>query len=329
MDSNLVEYNRIIGLYRQVWAKIRSLQKRQAEKEVRFAEDKRRDALHKQLRVLAAKIGKTSQDVDIDILISEKDLSEYQIPEFRLLRIESSGLVNPEIIKLDGGNVLEPYRNKKTLIPKNELSATGLDLFIPFGEERSWHLFDQDVFFEREPDNLEKRRRALSVVGGNLGASFVEVSSSESFHNKIKLFGIAFSSKDFDILINYLSTNRAEISIAKEFLNPEQVRKDFKEIIENNVDYIAAYDNGEFESNEYLLKRYLRVLNGWQIDDEFKLIASGVLSEAISRAEEKELRERVEKEVEKNLVKDAEYETLFVEKDSPGLKKSFGRRGRV
>lgn len=329
MQTDLEKCQSLITEYKYVWARLRASKRLMRHRADIIALDAERDRIHNELRRIAPEIQKTRQDVDIDILTNEKDLAGHDIPEFKLLKTANSGLDRAQYCKLEGGDILNPQKNKQTYIKEEDLDKTGVELFIPFGEETSWHLYDGWAFYDREPDNLERRRRALSVVEQNPGASFVEICSFETFHRGIKLFGVGFPGQNLDALVTFLTIHRKEISISKEFLDETKIREDFIKMVESEIADIHAnaddYDGPENES--YLLDRYscYRIDRAPYIDDELKKELLGMLEIKITEAKEREFKQRVEKEVEGKLSEDDDLEEQSRDSQRP-LRESMTKR---
>ena len=312
MDENTQKYQALLGEYRRVWVKVKALERRFADPRIILEQDEQRNKIHFELKKLANLLGKTSQDVDIDILINEKSLAEYKLPEFKIINLKELyfELDNAAVSRVTGGNLLHSELNEQTKINKEVLEDQFL--FIPFGEEIAWHLFDHGDFLHREADNLEKRRRALALVAATPVGFQTEIRSFETFHRGINLFGVAFDKGDLFKIITALRENREAVSIAPEYLDEAVIEQDFLVILQDDIENIKSYvdPKNKEESLKYLLKTYRRNCVGEisNLSIVLKNKALEILDQEITNAELQELRDTVNEETEQELVKDEEYQ---------------------
>lgn len=254
------KYKYLLTKYKTTWRQIRWLEKNMADPWKLSEKEIERNQLHNELKKIAPHLGKSDQDVNIDILIGEGDLSEYKLPEFRMVSLEKicSEMVRPQVVRAEGDNVLHPKLNAQVELTKEEISDEFL--FIPFGQEVSWHLFDNDYFFERDVDDLERRRRALMLKKLESDTLFVEITSFTTFHRGVNMFGVVFKKDQYIKIIDTLRLNREHLSVDARFIPPEIIDHDFEQIIEDDVNQIKSYCDSEddVESIEYLLQRYQR-----------------------------------------------------------------------
>lgn len=274
------EYSNLLDRYRELLANIDKNTKRgglDTQELTRI--DTERKRLHQLLRQKAGQIGKSAQDVDVDILMLEGNLKEHLLPEFSITRTdnkkwsENAGLVS--MTTNENEDALHPHQDSakiKYVNPKTDNSK----VFIPFGEEDLWHLFDGETFTQRAPDNLERRRRALKAARDN-GVYFLEVNDTKTFHRGKTLFGIAFPSEDFDRIVNYLYTHREETSILPEYIDHDLVEKDYAAIVEDDVriveSYVAKQQHKYPQQMEEYLQKYVAFnLRFQQLDPELRKI---------------------------------------------------------
>ncbi len=274
-----------------------------AERELNFDEvkflDKERDQLHRELRNLAVLIGKAPQEVDIDLLAEASDLSEHDLPEFKLVRTESA-LDIPYIYKIDGENVIDPDQNDSVLVETEE-DFKNLELFIPFGEDVYWHLFDEKMFRSVPPTGPERRRRALNAINNiPAGLHFIEIHSQETFHSAVALFGIAFKKSDLDTVLNFMRINKEIVTIDETKMDREQILKDYEALLKKEIREIRDYFDeltGRFgvdftrETERGLLTELKNAKSHHFIDDsKFKEIADRLFREALKEAELRDVR---------------------------------------
>jgi len=174
--------------YREQHHKVRRLMSRVSVRpEVVLAADRVRNSIHQDLRRLAKDLGKSSADVDIDILSTADDLTEYQLPSFKLMQPWET-LDSPRlsfVTNTDELHVQTQTPNSRT----NEETIAQTEMFIPFGEQAAYHLFDRDQFFERslqEPQRRRSAQKAQELLHG-LG-KYVEFSTQETFHRWVRFF---------------------------------------------------------------------------------------------------------------------------------------------
>ncbi|MBU0660988.1 hypothetical protein KKG22_02290 [Patescibacteria group bacterium] len=298
------QYKEKLKEYKRKWKEVRDLQKDpHATPRLIHAIDTERDEIHRQLRKLGEDLGKNSQDVNFDILAMERNLSEYQLPGFILMKATEYEL-----------NMAVPadrrYR-RAFIVEGKQVSEEFMkqyEGFIPFGTEESWHLFDGEggTFF-RAPDNIERRKRAHKLAEQMEGAFFCELYDQDTFHRGQRFFGIAFSSKNLEQILSFIREHRADISIEKEYFSEEQLLQDFQDIVREDIQYILDSDFEEHGEYEYHLKRYQDTLNqyflpGVRNERYRELVVDYVqkgLKEAMKKEIDKEL-ERVEQQIERS-----------------------------
>jgi len=168
MDSQK-EYDDLISQYQSKMQELRVAEKRRRDQNVILFLDKERNAIHNKLRKLGLSIGKSSQDIMLDILASEGDLSEYQLPEFKVLRTAYA------MDKIDLIFVVDENGNEKDTVSSQALLYRDLpkhlESFIPFGEQENWHLFDCEGYTFHFPDEEERKNRMnrlIDMAGGAL-----------------------------------------------------------------------------------------------------------------------------------------------------------------
>jgi hypothetical protein len=284
--------------------------------------DKERDDIHQELRELAPLIGKGPQDIIVDILVSDRDLSTYNLPEFKIMRTAHA------LDKISTIKVFDTEVSRQDLSDIEELPQE-INTFIPFGEQDAWHLFDQEGYISRQPTELERRRRAARAVQLSAGkAKMVEVSSWKTFHNAVTLYGIACSAEDFEAVLSSMRNNRQEVSIDKRFFDQKQVRKDWEQILREDFEYILNRIPDQHESRTYLVRRLSDHLKSQGLAPELSEIINIYTEQALQRAEKIE-HEEVMETVGENEVKNIDRaETLYQREMERPTKEAMGRRSR-
>lgn len=280
---------------------------KKAERLLNFDEvailDRERDQIHRDLKALADVLGKSHQDVDIDLLAEANDLREHDLPEFRLVRT-AEALELPYIYKIEGENVIDPDQNASVLV-KTEDELKDLELFIPFGEDVYWHLFDEQMFRSVPLTGPERRRRALNAIDNiPAGLHFVEIHSQETFHNAIALFGIAFKKSDLDTVLNFMRINQELVTIDETKMDREQILKDYEAVIKKEIREIRNYFDeltGRFGIDftretelDLLSKLKNEKSHEFNTDEKFKEIADRLFKEALKEAELRDMRREVQ-----------------------------------
>ncbi|PIR76807.1 MAG: hypothetical protein COU32_00140 [Candidatus Magasanikbacteria bacterium CG10_big_fil_rev_8_21_14_0_10_42_10] len=253
MDSQ-EEYDDLISQYQIKLQELRVAERRRRDQSIILFLDKERNAIHNKLRKLGLSIGKSSQDIMLDILASEGDLSEYQLPEFKVLRTARA------MNKIDLIFVMDDKGGPKETITYQALShyelPKHLESFIPFGEQENWHLFDNQGYTFHSPDEEERKTRMHRLIDMSSGSlQEVEIISYDSFHNATTLFGVACSADDLEKIFSIIREHRTEISISRDFFDNEKIKEDFLRILEKDLNYILERDLDEHETYGYLVKR--------------------------------------------------------------------------
>jgi len=320
MESLEQTYYSLIDHYRSVWNEARKADRNRESGLVMNYLDRERDQIHDKIRQLAPQIGKTEADIALDILESERELSKYQLPEFKVLRTNRVLEKKAEISYKDlNGNKIYIFQ-KET--PK-EIAA-----FIPFGQQEFWHLFDEEGYTLRQPDEKERRRRIARLVELMKGQVFaVEIFSSETFHRATTLFGVACSPDLLEKLFTVMREHRQEISIERRFFNADIVRDDFKEMLQEDINYIMSRKPSQQETKVYLIDRLADFIkNDSKLPADILAEAQTTLLEARRCAVRQEHEEKMENEGEKSVRDLDEAEKKFPHETNLPKKESFRRR---
>lgn len=250
MIDEIETYNRLIGDYRRKLREVRDAEKGGENRSWIEFLDKERDDIHNELRRLGVEIGKSSQDITLDILQSEKDLAQYKLPEFKILRTSKA------MDKITWVSVIDGEGGSRQIFTSADEYPEKISAFIPFGEQESWHLFDSENYSSRQPDEKERRRRiakVISLMKGRVRA--VEIYSGETFHRGTTLFGVACSSNDVEPLLTVMRNHRSEISIDKKFFDAQRIDEDVRDMAKEDLENILQREPDEYESRSYLIER--------------------------------------------------------------------------
>lgn len=295
-NTNIEKYNNYLIRYRKLLQQVRNLDSR-AGVNIRLKNkllvlDAKRDALHIEMKKFAASIGKTSEDVDLDILLGDNGLKEFKMPEFKISKIQSllENIRKATISELEYDTDNEDFSKKQKL----EKDFYQDYLFIPFIEEQSWHLYKEEPSFDIMPDGLEKRRRLNYLKEKFPEIVVAEIFLPETFHRKTRIYGAIFHKKQFERLVHFLVENRSKVSIDKENFNKEILFEDWKKILKLKIKEILNCKLNEGESYSNLLKRFKENINYLDLSDEYKNIAHKILDDEIEM-------ERVNREVNQEL----------------------------
>jgi hypothetical protein len=320
-----LQYERELNNYKRKWKEIRDLQKkgRTSNKLIHHL-DIERNKIHRELRRLAVQIEKTSQDVDLDILINEKSLAEYGLNEFYIENKSTINTSDPALF-----SVLEYYvfeDNKRRIATKVEIDE--MEVIIPFGIEEGWHLFDHDLFTTRLPDNTERRRRAKKVSEGHIeGVKYCEIYDSETFHRGKNFFGIAFPQKMLHKVLLFMREHRNDISIEKDRFDENILISDFREIVKEDIEFILEYEPGEQESHEYLLERYRRTLQNHYLKGKKMEQYVDFLNKEVFKVLEIIKEEGIKREIDRELDIEEQIEREYPISQEVS-KEGFGKRQR-
>lgn len=289
------EYNGLIIQYRRKMQELRKAERKHEDFSIILFIDKERNAIHNQLRDLAPKLGKTSSDITIDILESDKDLSEYQIPEFKIVRTKNTFERIQWVCVNEGGK--QGSWNKEM---QDKILTT---VFIPFGQQEFYHLFDEMGYPLRQAEELEYRRRLEKLIKILPVESFsVDIYSDKTFHQGTLLYGLAFHSEDFDRVLAIMREQRAEISIDKSYFKSEQLEEDALSMAIEDVEYIKKHGPGAQETLPWLLKKLEREWNHFfKFPGNSKKVVNDFFDSEIYESEKEYERQKVERESESEI----------------------------
>ncbi len=291
-DNLEKRYQKLLEEYLDLWREVR---KAEQEGDAGFTRmlDEERHAKHVELLEVGMRMGRGYDEVMFDILAREGNLKEYGLPECKIMR---AGEVFPQITQLiigDNGEE-EMYFGA---FQREWMQAVGQRVFIPFGVRKGWHLFDYQEFIQRDPGDKERVRRAYKVIQNSEGkAKFTSVISSRSFHNEVEIFGITCLPSEMERIFTYMRMHKHEVVPSEKFFAEEQLLKDWKEIIKEDIEKIYAYRGNTWETPEYVLNRLLDVYKG-RLRHQFLSITKEIFAKEIERAHEAEIEARVEDEM--------------------------------
>jgi|GEM_PF-5451888 len=294
-------YEKKLGEYKRSWREIRDLERKgDASEKLIHALDQKRDDIHKELRAIALEIGKNEGDVDLDILANEENLREYGLPEFSIKRISDYKKSNP--INTNSGITLQ-YTDKEGNIhfPRTIDEVSDTDVFIAFGVEPTWHLFDNQGFFQKFPDDLERRRRAKTIADEFPDVLELEIYDQESFHRGLNFFGIAIPNSKFEKVLAFMREHRKEISISEKYFDQKEFAEDFETIVRQDMEEILVYEPGKHDDHKYLVQRYLENLPFYlqgKNDEVYMKIADNICKETLKKIEIDEIDKELQKEEE-------------------------------
>ncbi len=290
------EYKLLLEKYRRQLFKLRKAEREGSDSAEIISIDNERNAIHNKLRKIAPDIGLTSQDITLDILVSDKDLSGYGLPEFKVLRTNTA-MDRDFYVSVDKGESTAHWA--KGRVPDN------MAAFIPFGQLEDWHLFDREGYNSHEPDELERCRRLAKLIElSKEYASAIKIVSPRSFHVCTTLYGVGLPIDKIDEILLLIKEFRSEVSISKEFFNEQQICRDFIEIIQTDVDYIINRKPDETESRFYLVDRLADHINNHSIKNLTKETVEKInklLEDSRERARIADEREKIERDMSKEM----------------------------
>lgn len=297
------DYKQLLVEYRQTMSQLRGLRER-VEKNPAMREqlwptiqkvDQIKNDIHHRLKEMALRDGKPESEVNFDILLGDNSLDEYTLPEFTMTKVNAFLSKNKHAYL----EVVTEAREEKQLafpdgkgverVPdKNPYDFAGNDprlecAFIPFEQEISWHLYQNDPHYSKLPDSYERIRRAMCVAK-EVGVLLGSITIPETFHEGAKWFGILFPVSRYEEVVDYMQRNREDISIRPEFFDNEQIKEDWKEIVVEDIQRIVAQESA-VESIDYLLNRYRNDINRMPISEEQKAAAGGLIDREIAGRE--------------------------------------------
>ena len=292
------EYDDLISQYQTKMRELRVAEKRRRDRSVILFLDRERDVIHNKLRKLGLQIGKDSQDIMLDILASDNDLSEYQLPEFRALRTNKAMEKIDFVFLLDdSGNIQKRFRGNDLYY--KHIFPADLGVFIPFGEQENWHLFDCEGYTFHFPDEEERKNRMnrlIAMAGGALQS--IEIISYTSFHNATTLFGVACSVENLERVFAVMREHRLEVSISKDFFDKEKINENFFKMLEKDLNYILERELDNYETHKNLVIR-LKEYIVWKIpmDSELAKKVNDFFEDYVEKAKYVDTKERVDKEI--------------------------------
>jgi hypothetical protein len=286
MKSHQDNYQKLLDRYRRQISIVRQLSRR-TETNLNLANrlfiaDEKRNAIHQELKNAGILLGKTVGDVNIDILLLDDDLREYGLPEFKMIHLKT----------------LAETALKKMIVRKVDFANDGLmnlvgeeipdsdKLFIPFVNEESWHLYDYDQSFDKEPTALERRRRLKRLASDSKDVTMAQVELPETFHRHQQLIGALMNVANYEKVLNKIFTKRKEMSIAPRFMNETQIAKDWEHIVRDKIKEIFAYDLSTNESYEYLLRRYQDYCKDQKLNPEQLTTVNELIDQTIENYKE-------------------------------------------
>ncbi|GEM_PF-6713095 len=301
VSVNDKRYQDLLDDYRSKLSELRKAERRREDATfIRFI-DAERDAVHRELRKVGALLGKSAEEIALDLLVSEKDLSEYNLSEFKILHTKNALDQITWVREIDQyGATISKYKSSQVDIYDNsEWLPQGVMAFIPFGQQENFHLFDDDDYVCRDSEELERRRRLFRLI--NLAGGIpIEVHSQKTYHQAVTLFGIGYAPENLEYLFRIMREHQSDISINPQFFSKEQIREDFHTIINEDLEHIFSYAK-DTEENVHLIERFkysiISILahKKENLMDDF----NEIITRALRRAEKLDRHEIVEQELDR------------------------------
>ncbi len=258
-----------------------------------------RHTIHKELQILARRLKKDQGTVELDILLGSDspNLENFDLKEFRVGDLKSF-IAKEKSVTVQIGD--------SPVVTKQSLDSEELNfLVIPFEQEDAWRLFDHSVYFQVPPTGLERRRR-MEGLANALSAKVVQIELPETFHRKIRIFGVIFPKEKLFEAVKILDEKRETLSIDPKYFDKKQIESDWRQILNTALVDIDTHELGEYETKQYLIKRLRRSLTDLEfstIDPEFISIADEILSDALEKEDQRE----TEQKIDSHLKLDEEY----------------------
>lgn len=240
-------YNNLLSQYKEISQRLKGVPVGDPEN---FRLDNEKNRMHSHLKRIGGELGKSQSEVFSDIMGMEGDLSDYGLPEFKVINHEGMqqslgrGSFEGEIgveedIEIEGEiakyMVRDLGKNKVAIIFTRE-DFVGL---VPPNPHRKGY---ERSMFRGIPMHLsgieEIKRRVVRFANDNDLPVFMDDFFSHNFSSHT--YGVVVDKENFDRMVSRIRDNRERYGIRPEDLDQEIVERDWekykKEIAERLVD---------------------------------------------------------------------------------------------
>lgn len=232
----LNEYGQQMGTYQRITKKVRALERRYPpgarDRATNFEItelDKERHQNHLRLIEIAEKLGKSKEDVFVDIIRWENSLEEYGLPEFSILK--DSDIVDTETFHSAIQFNIEPRAGKPA-------SPAPLDKAFgdyEFGKETydgiARRVLKEDQILlvfsinpvedygdeEIKPDDFKEREKRAEALAGEIGGEYFDNYQGGYHGTSAHIIGVVFPKKDLEKVAGIVRNNPNKFRLGKEF----------------------------------------------------------------------------------------------------------------
>ena len=222
-EQILGEYGQQMETYQRITKRVRSLERRyppdSRDKAISFEileTDKGRHQNHLRLIETAKKLGKSKEDVLVDIIRWENSLQEYDLPEFSILK--SSDIVDTQGFHSRIQFNIDEHKGRPA-------SPTPLDKVFgdyEFGKETDEGVMekvlseDEILLFGEFLKSLEREKRA-EALAHEIGGEYFDNYQGGYHETSAHIIGVVFPINDLEKVANVIRNNPEKFRLGKDF----------------------------------------------------------------------------------------------------------------
>lgn len=269
---NQERYTNLLRKYLDRFKKIKLLERRargvmdpETRTSIEIA-DQERHNIHLELLEVAKKIGKTKNDVIIDIIRHEGNLEEYGLPEFLLISpddLDEYGNLVTSVDFTDGILKTRPERRSFATLEKQGEDKVGLEkdevvivydtvsdtLRTSYGRGAGTPCVLPDSLLR-----IERGEKLAKEVGGKL----VLLNDSAFFHSEsLSVAGVAIPKSNLVSVAGTIRNNPEKFRIGKHFYSTEEQKNAenyYVQRVKKIISYLASEEGSSFYTDRYLEK---------------------------------------------------------------------------
>ena len=285
LDAVRLMYEDALDDYRSMLDRLRTVKFATLDAREAKRLDEERDRLHDRVKLLGQQLGKTEKAVFADILLCDRDLSDYELPEFKLLgRKEFLESQYIDSLNLDPLDVPEPYVGVETddlgkeyqtvddLMPDEVgiIFARNVSkcISLPGENDRRFAPLNMD-----DRTSKESVRRAVRFAADN---GYKLLRYNTGCHNYSEhVFAIVVDQENLNLATDQIKRSRSEYGIRQEDMTTDVLEKDWQEHQkEVDFDIKSYYIQYPPELGHILYNQVWRKLNDpdYRTTDEMEMI---------------------------------------------------------
>lgn len=229
--ENITEgYSSLLGAYNRLHRKAKAFERRYPipeDKEIteRAIElDRERHEMHLKLLEMGENLGKSKNDVLVDIVRQDRTLEEYGLPEFSILKeddiVETGDWHNPYYFNVDEEARLPSEGDEIKWARNDGKNAISKDKFMLVFAIVPIENYGED---DLDPIDYQVRVKRAEKLAEEIGGKFFEERDSGYHEGSAKILGVILPKKDLEKIAGTIRGNPEKFRLGEEFYSEAEL----------------------------------------------------------------------------------------------------------